>query len=76
MELINPPVIDVCDKNFTGGALKLVSDDDVMEQTELVRELTEIDREHCARRGLADVVRIPIKEILATPERDELLSEP
>ncbi len=66
LALIHPPIVDVCDKNFTGSALKLVSDEDTLEQTELVDALTTIDRDHCRRQGLADVVRIPIAQILAT----------
>ena len=71
MALIHPPVVEVCDKNFTGSALKVLSDDDVLDQTELVEALTEINRDHCRRHGLPDVVRVPIAQILATSAPDD-----
>ena len=65
LALIQPPVIDVCDKNFVGESLKVVSEVDVIDQTDLVQELTEIDRDYCKQKKLSDVVRIPIAAILA-----------
>ena len=62
--LVNPPVIDVCDLNFSGTPLELLPAQDVFEQTALVEKLNEIDRDHCAAHELPQGERIPIAAIL------------
>ena len=62
--LVNPPVIDVCDLNFTTTSLDLLPSDDVFDQTELVEALETIDRDHCADNDLPRRDRIPIARIL------------
>jgi hypothetical protein len=62
--LVNPPVTDVCDLNFTETPLELLPAEDVFEQTALVEKLNEIDRDHCADHELPQGERIPIAGIL------------
>ena len=65
VELVSPPVIDVCDLNFTDTPLKLLSPRDVMDQTDLVEALERIDRDHCAGADLPQGDRVSIASILA-----------
>jgi len=64
VELINPPIIDVCDLNFTETSLKVLPAADVLDQTALVEALEAIDRDHRADSGLPQGHRIPIAQIL------------
>ena len=64
VELVNPPVIDVCDLNFTETSLKLLPSGDVLDQTALVELLESIDRDHCAANDHTQGDRIPIAHIL------------
>jgi len=66
VRLVNPPLVDVCDKNFVGTSLKMLSDRDVFEQTSLEAEVSEIDAVYCERNGLAQGERVPIAQILRT----------
>lgn len=62
--VVNPPVIDVCDLNFTDRSLQLLPAGDVLDQTDLVERLESIDHDHCAEHGLPLRERIPIARIL------------
>lgn len=64
LALINPPVIDTCDLNFTETSLTLLPPEDVFDQTALVEALETIDREHCVANDLPQRDRIPIAGIL------------
>ena len=64
VELVNPPVIDVCDLNFTDTSLKVLPPADVLDQTALVEALDTIDRDHCAENNLPQGDRVPIAHIL------------
>ena len=64
VQLVNPPVIDVCDLNFTDTSLKALPAGDVLEQTALVEALETIDRDHCADNDLLQGHRVPIARIL------------
>lgn len=68
VSLVNPPVIDVCDKNFVDTPLKMLPDRDVLDQTDLDRTVSEIDAEFCLRNELPVGERVPIAQILATPD--------
>ena len=68
--LINPPVIDSCDLNFTRTSLEALPSGDVLDQTALIEELETIDRDHCADNDLPQRDRIPIVCILAAPPAD------
>jgi Fe-S-cluster containining protein len=72
--LVNPPIIDVCDKNFIGTPLKMLPSTDVLDQTSLDATLSGIDAEYCDRNGLPAGERIPIAQILATPDRERVPS--
>jgi hypothetical protein len=69
VELINPPVIDVCDLNFVDTPLKTLAPSDVLDQTELVNSLETIDRGFCADNGLPRGGRVSIAAILADSRR-------
>jgi hypothetical protein len=71
--VINPPVIDVCDLNFVDIPVKTLSDADVLDQTSLEVAVSEIDADYCERHGLPFRERVPIAQILATPDRDRAL---
>ena len=62
--LVNPPVIDACDLNFTEMPLQVLPSGDVFDQTALVEALETIDRDHCAQNDLPRGHRIPIAQIL------------
>ncbi len=62
--LVNPPVIDVCDLNFTDTPLKLLPPADVFDQTALVEALETIDGDHCSDNDLPQRQRILIADIL------------
>jgi len=62
--LINPPIIDSCDLNFTETSLKDLPSGDVFDQTALVEALETIDRDHCADNDLPERRRISIAHIL------------
>jgi Fe-S-cluster containining protein len=64
VSLVNPPLVDVCDKNFVGTSLKVLPDEDVFEQTSLEAEVSEIDAVYCERNGLPRGERVPIAQIL------------
>jgi len=64
VELVNPPVLDVCDLNFTGTSLKVLPSRDVLDQTALVAALDAIDRHHCEDNDLPGGHRVPIAHIL------------
>ena len=66
VSLVNPPVIDVCDKNFIGTSLKMLPEKDVFEQTNLEADVSEIDTEYCKRNVLPRGERVPIALILRT----------
>jgi len=65
VELVNPPVIDVCDLNFIDTPLKTLAPRDVLDQTEIVESLETIDRDFCADNGLPQGGRVSISAILA-----------
>jgi hypothetical protein len=62
--LVNPPVIDACDLNFTDTSLKVLPSEDVLDQTTLGGVLETIDRDHCADNDLPQRDRILIAHIL------------
>jgi hypothetical protein len=62
--LVNPPVIDVCDLNFTATSLTVLPSGDVFDQTDLVEALEAIDADHCADNDLPLRDRIPLARIL------------
>ncbi len=64
VQLVNPPVIDVCDLNFTDIPLKLLPPADVFDQTTLVEALETIDGDHCTDNELPQGQRILIAHIL------------
>jgi Fe-S-cluster containining protein len=66
VELVNPPIIDSCDLNFTEYAsLRVLPTEDVLDQTRYVEELDAIDRDHCTDGDLPQAERIPLASILA-----------
>jgi hypothetical protein len=62
--MVNPPIIDSCDLNFTDVSLKLLPSRDVLDQTAITAGLEAIDRDHCADNDLPQGERIPIAQIL------------
>jgi Fe-S-cluster containining protein len=62
--LVNPPVIEVCDLNFTETSLEALPPGDVLDQTALVERLEAIDSDHRAAHDLPGGHRIPIALIL------------
>jgi hypothetical protein len=62
--MVNPPIIDACDLNFTDGALGSVPSRDVLDQTDLLGMLEEIDRDYCIDNGLPRRDRIFLAHIL------------
>ena len=62
--LVNPPVIDSCDLNFTETSLKVLPSEDVFDQTSLIEMVETIDREYCAENELPQGHRVPIAQIL------------
>ncbi len=62
--MVQPPVVDVCDLNFTETSLKLLPPDDAYDQTSMTDELESIDREYCKENGLPERGRVPIASIL------------
>jgi len=62
--LVNPPIIDACDLNFTETSLKVLPSKDVFDQTALLEVLETIDRDHCVDNDLPQRHRIPIAHIL------------
>jgi hypothetical protein len=67
VELVNPPVIDVCDLNFTDTSLKGLPPGDVLDQTAFVESLEALDEAHCTENDLPRGDRIPIARILFAP---------
>lgn len=65
--LVNPPIIDVCDKNFRNTRLKTLPVADVLDQTDLDAAVAEIDAQYCEQNGLPIGERVPIAQILANP---------
>ena len=65
VELVNPPVTDVCDLNFTGTSLKVLPSRDILDQTAFVEALESIDRDHCDANDLPRGHKVPIAHILA-----------
>ena len=63
--IVNPPIIDVCDKNFVGQPLTGLPAADVFDQTSLDTAVSEIDAEYCKRNGLPTGERVPLAQILA-----------
>ena len=64
VELVNPPVLDACDLNFTDTTLKVLQSRDILDQTALLEVLESIDRDHCDGNDLPQRHRIPIAQIL------------
>ena len=64
VELVNPPIVDACDLNFTETSLSVLSSEEVFEQTALVEELETIDSDHCTENELPQRQRILIAHIL------------
>ncbi len=62
--MVQPPLVDVCDLNFTGTSLKLLPPEDAFDQTAMNEELESIDREYCNENGLPERGRVPITSIL------------
>ncbi len=62
--MVQPPVVDVCDLNFTETSLKMLPDEDTLDQTAMNEELESIDREYCKENGLPERGRVPIASIL------------
>ncbi len=62
--MVQPPVVDVCDLNFTETSLKLLPPGDAFDQTAMNEELESIDREYCKENGLPERGRVPIASIL------------
>ena len=62
--LVNPPVIDVCDLNFTETPVSVLPSEDVVDQTALDDTLETIDRDYCAGKEMPLRQRIPIARIL------------
>lgn len=65
VELVNPPVVDACDLNFVGTALKTLPAESVYDQSALVEALESIDRDHCDDQDLPRRERILLADILA-----------
>lgn len=63
--LIHPSRIDVCEKNFQDVSTQSIPADDVIDQTGLTAELTEIDDQFCDEHGLERGERVPLAHILA-----------
>jgi hypothetical protein len=66
VSLVNPPIIDVCDKNFLDIRLKALPAADVFDQTDLDATVSKIDADYCERNGLPAGERVPIAQILAS----------
>ncbi len=62
--MIQPPVIDVCDLNFTDVRLERLPDEDILEQSEIEERVAELNRTFCEARGLDPAERIPLAQIL------------
>jgi len=73
--LVNPPIVDACDLNFSGTSLKTLPSRDVLEQTALVERLETIDREHCADNDLPRGGRIPLADIFDQEDRGRSTDE-
>ena len=63
--VVNPPVVDVCDLNFVGTALKVLPAEDVYDQSDLVAALESIDRDHFDSHDLPRRERILLADALA-----------
>lgn len=66
VSLVNPPILDVCDKNFLDIRLKALPAADVFDQTDLDATVSKIDADYCERNGLPAGERVPIAQILAS----------
>jgi len=64
VELVNPPIVDSCDLNFTETSLGDLSPEDAFEQTALLEVVETIDRDYCTDNDLPLRERIPITRIL------------
>ncbi len=62
--LVNPPVIDVCDLNFTDTPLKTLPAEDVFDQTSFESAVRAIDRDCRREHGILEDERVPIAQIL------------
>ena len=59
--LIQPDIVDVCDKNFVGVN---PASEDVIDHTGVLDSLAEIDADYCDERGMPRGHRIPLADIL------------
>ena len=64
--LVNPPRLEVCDKNFRGLKLGELPPEDLLDQTRLETRIAEIDDAHCASRELPRGERIGLAQILGS----------
>ena len=71
VELVNPPTLEVCDKNFQDVSLRMLPEADVLDQTQIDRQVSEINEAYCATRGLAPGDRTPIAKVLIDHEPAE-----
>ena len=70
VNVVNPPVIDVCDLNFVETALNVLPTEDVMDQTSIDTRISEIDADHCARKRLPQGERITLATILSAVDTE------
>ena len=63
--LVRPATVDVCDKNFTDTALRLVAPRDRIDLDPLDANLAALDADYCERHGLDPRERIPLRDVLA-----------
>ena len=61
----HPPVVDACDLNFVGVALRKLPLEHVFEQSALDSQLESIDRDHCEDHDLPPRQRVLLADILA-----------
>ena len=66
VNLISPPQLEICDKNFAGVSLKTLPSDDILDQTDLDSAVAEINADYCEREGQSAEERVPIAQILAS----------
>lgn len=64
VSLIQPSILDVCDKNFVGIDLDKLPPRDRIEQIDVMEALASINASYCRAHNLPADERIPIAEIL------------
>jgi hypothetical protein len=63
--LIDPPIIEVCEKNFVGIDTTGLPETDVLDHTVVMEEQSRVNAHYCAAHNLRPDERIPIARILA-----------